>query len=446
MSGQNPYAPPSLTEPESPSHATWRLDGLGLLVKDHVVLPKVDLETGEQADEMKCVHRQYLGAGVMPLRILLLIAVYLTARYGFHLKSTMAIVIVVFASLVSSRVPLLRSKTGGRVIIWEFAGTATLAGRIKRQRLRAGISVVAAALMMVSPILISGLLDDYTSSILVIFGVGIAIIAMVAVWSIVDRNKARTSAGPPGWLRISPIHPDATSFLALLEAEARESAVVSPEPRKRKMLTAYFHRYPLSVLTRGHRNPLLIFMILLMKLFKSAQLQRDIYHFTEMEPVDRGKLVPKLHTELEDWFVEHPDWELVACEQLAFPTGDVTMQTAVITDREFSTWATIAYSWAVNRPTHGQPHFSFCTRLRNGDLVRTHDQPFLHLDEPGIHEHRVDGIPSEVLLGHLANVGSEPVDPASGPQDLMQRILIEKQRSDEALTHLGYQSEPREVG
>jgi hypothetical protein len=77
MNDENPYAPSLAGEPQAPPSRVWRLDGISLLVKNQAVLPMVDLNTGEQGGDMKCVRRSLLKRNPVTMAgTLLLVAAY----------------------------------------------------------------------------------------------------------------------------------------------------------------------------------------------------------------------------------------------------------------------------------------------------------------------------------------------------------------------------------
>ncbi len=60
MSDENPYAPPTVAEPQADPALAWQVDGDSVLVKNGATLPQVDLLTGATGEGLVAVKRSHL--------------------------------------------------------------------------------------------------------------------------------------------------------------------------------------------------------------------------------------------------------------------------------------------------------------------------------------------------------------------------------------------------
>ncbi len=441
MTDPNPYAPPATVEPENSSSLLWQLDGTGLLVKNSAVLPKVDLETGETTGEMKAVRRmlQLHGGSFSILRVVIIIVAL--QFMPNHWKSNPFLLFLGLFGVMFflKQGQALRANPSQRIFIWEFAGPRTQNGRMVRNKWRTAISLLGIGSIFVSFVPTLPLdLEQWLR-----FG-GIAIVLINMIWRLIDRPKPRTQTGPPGWLRISPIHQDAVSFLSHLQQQSHLQSGQAPE-RDKLVHTTYFHRYPLAMLVGRRKNPFIIFNLLLAKLLRSHQLRRDTYHFSEAEPRALNELSQNLQDLTASWIASHPGWHYLAGTHLVFPAGDVVQESAYLASPGLEHHLSISASWNVAFPGYFPTQSSFISWLADGTSTVTHERPFLPLRIPGILEFRARGNSEEVFQSHLRQLAGQPLDPPKSPQEFLSRLDAHRAVTDRRLTELGYQSETREV-
>lgn len=441
MADSNPYAPPAILEPEAQSSLLWQLDGSGLLVKNSAVLPRVDLETGETTGDMKTVRRilQLSGGSFSIMRVVAIVVVLRFIPDRWH-DNPLLLYLGLFAVLfLLKQGQALRGNPSQRIFIWEFAGPRTQHGRLARNKWRTSLSLLGTVSIVAS--FIPSLTLDQQHGFL--FG-GIAIVLINMIWGLIDRPKARTQAGPPGWLKISPIHQDAVSFLSHLQQESHLQSGQAPA-RGKLMHTTYFHRYPLAMLLGTRKNPLAIFNLFLAKLLRSHQLRRDTWHFSEAEPRDLAGLCQHLQNQTASWIARHPGWHFLSGTHVVFPAGDVVHETAHLASPGILHQLTISASWNVALPGYVPTQSSFTTWLTDGTSVVTHERPFLPLRISGIQEFRARGNPDAVFQSHLHHLAGKPLDSSKDPQEFLSRLDAHRAAADRRLTELGYQSETREV-
>ncbi len=443
MSEANPYAPPQ-TEPEAPSTVTWQTDGLGLLAKNGVILPRVDLETGEHEAPLKCGHR-ILVTNTSPISARV-IAVAVVAFLGFrHADPIIFIVIGTCVWFIVNMIMGLRGPHGGRIVVWEFATEERLKRRKRRRRsLIAGLMIFA-ALMILMPIMVSSRNPNYTEIVIGNFIGGVLAIIGIAVWASRASSFAKTLAGPPGWLRISPVHPQALAFLQAMEADMLCVAQLKGEAGKRKVRTAYLHRYPLRMLLGKTIHPLRVLRLALMKLLKSKFLEIDFYHYSEAVKISCDELCPPLHAAVAAWLANHSDWRWLYGESNSSTLGNINVHIAVIASPDFAHTLVFSCAWNPASPRAGIPHLQFNSYQMGGILVRTHDHRFLHLPCSHIKAFRATGNPDEVFQAHLENCSGQAVVPPLDTHDLLARIEAAKDETDELLTEGSFQGEVRLV-
>ncbi|MEO5917843.1 MAG: hypothetical protein ABIS50_26660 [Luteolibacter sp.] len=441
MTDPNPYAPPATLDPEAPSSLLWQLDGTTLLVKNSAVLPRVDLETGETTGEMKAVRRiLQRNSGLFPiLRVVIVVAVIRFLPDSFHDNPLLLYLALFGVFFLLKQGQALRGNPSQRIFIWEFVGPRTQHGRMVRNKWRIAIYLLGMTSLLTSfvPSLTRDLEVGFRSG-------GFAIILINLIWRLIDRPKARTQAGPPGWLKISPIHHDAVSFLSPLQKESYlQSGQASA--RGKLMHTTYFHRYPLAMLVGKRKNPFTLFNLFLAKLLRSHQLRRDTYHFSEAETRALAELSQHLQDQAASWIASHPGWHFLSGTQLVFPAGDVILETAHLASPGLDHQLAISASWNVALPGYIPTQSSFTTWLADGTSIVTHERPFLPLRIPGIQEFRASGNPDAVFQSHLHHLAGKPLDPPKDPQEFLSRLDAHRAATDRRLTELGYQSETREV-
>lgn len=350
-------------------------------------------------------------------------------------------------SLVFSQLTALRGPSNERIVISEFFGEHRLKARGTRRKWRFIAIGIICAVMMANPFLISRFNPDYTGIVVGIFTGGVVLLIGIAIWAVLDQSSAKTLAGPPGWLRIAPVHPQALAFLHDLENEARLQAAALPASRKRLIRTTYYHRYPLRLLIgKNVSKPLLLIRIVLMKLLRSRHLVRETYHHSEALTVPADQLCPQVLTVVDSWLAAHPGWSFVTGEQSTSPAGDLHLHSAILAAPGLDHSACIVHAWATLKPESGTTQCSFGSWLADGTFIRTNDHPFLPHRNPRVRDFRASGTPDQVFQAHLHHCAGQAIAPSRGPQELLARVQQEKEETDQLLTAMGYQSEVREAG
>ena len=448
MSDSNPYAPPAVAELEAPSSLTWQVQGNALLVKNGAVLPQIDLETGEHAREMKCAQRVLETAGSMLfVRFFLLAGICIVLTRFFEMKLAATVGIAAALSLVFGQLAALRGPSNERIVISEFFGEHRLKARGTSRKWRFIAIGIICAVMLANPFLISRFNPDYTEIVVGVFIGGVVLLIGIAVWAVLDQSAAKTLAGPPGWMRIAPVHPQALAFLNDLQNESRLQAAALPASRKRLIRTTYYHRYPLRLLLgKNLTKPLVLIRIVLMKLLRSRHLERETYHYSEVLTVPADQLSPQVLTTIDSWLAAHPDWSFVTGEQSTTPAGDLHQHSAILVAPGLDHSACIVHAWSTLKPEAGTTQCSFGSWLADGTFIRTNDHPYLPHRNPRVRDFRASGTPDQLFQAHLQHCAGQAIAPSRDPQELLARVQQEKEETDQLLTAIGYQSEVREAG
>lgn len=437
MNDDNPYAPPLVADPQAPPARAWYLEGISLIAKNQAALPMVDLNTGEHGGEMKCIRRALLKRNPVTLvGTILLIAAFLILSNENAVDPALLFCGLVGAMFLLKQIEALRASPSQRLHVMEYVGQKSLKGRVARTRWRTTI---------------------YLACILLFFGealpgmtgvafLPIAFVALIAnmIWAILDKPPARSLPGPPGWMKISPIHPEAVRFLSASQnAEEMKIPVNETGVRSRRIRTTYFYKFPLSMLVGRRKNPFSILNITLAKLLRSHLLARDTFHFSEEAPTELTALSAPLQERINYWVMAHPDWNFQAGTRLVSPDGDIIVESAHLTPATLEHDLCITCSWNIAAPARLIFQNSFISWLRDGAHISTHDHSFLTLQDPRSHSFRARGGMEKVYQAHLGNCAGQSLDPPADKAELAARILELKEEADRRLTGLGYQSELR---
>lgn len=434
MNDENPYAPSLVAEPEAPPSRVWRLDGISLLVKNQAVLPMVDLNTGEQGGNLKCVRRALLKKNPLTfMGTLLLITAYFFLSRQYRIDPVLLVCGLFLAMFLLKQVEALRGSPSQRLHVMEYLGEKSLK-RITRGKLRRWINLLYIAVVICS------IMNVFP--ILPVLPLGIAVMAGCTVWAILDRPPARSLPGPPGWMRISPLHPEAIRFLSALQAEADVDPATDGNAR-RKIRTTWFYKFPLAMLLGSRRNPLAVFNLILAKLLRSHLLTRDTYHFSEAAPTALAEISAPLQERIRYWISAHPDWSYQAGTRLISPDGDIVSETAHLAPATLEHDLCITCSWNLAAPGRMIFQNSFLTWLPDDAHISTHDHPFIFLDDSKSRSFRARGGMEQVYQAHLRHCAGEALDPPTDSATRAARILALQEESDQHLTALGYQSELR---
>lgn len=438
MTGENPYAPPAVAEPEAASCRYWQTHGTSLVVRNGTTLPKVDLETGANGETqpLRPIRRvlQNVTARVL-VRIITIVTLYLILTTYFEIGLITFYLYLLVGSIVLRRLSALRGTTSGVISIWTFTEERRARRAVLRRWVQLGSLFLLIAIIFLKPVSVDWMLQGYF--------IWLALMIAFAIWALLDKPKFKLRADRPGWLRITPIHPAALAFLQAVE---REQAPDETSPaRKRLVRTVFYHRYPLRLLIGPHiRNPLVILRAALMKLLRSRLLVRDAWHFSEADDIPLENLSPPLRVAAESWLDTHPGWSFVRATHLPSPAGDLTIQTAMLASPGLEHCARVTRAWLEQTPAKGINSFAFLTWLADGNHSSTSDQPILTLKNPALH-HRANGSPDAVFQTHLQSLNGHPILPAADPAEFKSRLLREAEETDRLLTEKGLQSETREA-
>jgi hypothetical protein len=446
MTQENPYAPPAVAETETVSSRYWRLDGIGVILKNGATLPKVDLDSGVSEGEetlrsIQCIH-QNAGIGLVISLVIPYFLIIVLSSY-FEISSTSLFVSVIAGSLLLTRVMNLRGSQSSRIVIWFF----TEERRAKRATIRRNIRIGTLVLLLAG--LLVRMLAPVGSSpfgFFKLYLVWLGCMVALAIWALFDRPKYKIRAAESGWLQISPIHPKALEFLSRIEAEELQQQDSSGQPPKRLVQTIYLHRYPLRVLIGSyHRNPLMILQIALLKLFRSRLLVREAYHHSEAEAVTMDQLCTPLREACENWLTAHDGWAFVSGERLPSPAGDLIVETAYIAAPGLEHYLRIMRAWLQHTPKKAELHLTFTTWIDDGsEHISTMDQPFITLKNPQFH-HRAKGGPEAVYQAQLGHIAGFNIHRPQDVSALLRLLQTDKEESNRLMVERKLHSEVRET-
>ncbi len=443
----NPYAPPTVAEIEAPSGRYWHVEGVGVMVRTGAILPQVDLETGVSTGELKCVPRSFQQVQGMSTLIGVLAGI---ASFSLIRRFDIGpgfIFILVFSYLFLKKIGVIPGLLGKPGMFWVFIEERRAKRVNLRRRLRIGAmlvifaAIVGVFLLMIRDPTTAG--NNFNLWLRWVLFPGVAVILGVAIWSWIDgRPGYRIRDGVQGWFSISPIHPDALAFLNNREAERKSTENKDSEPKKWRIRTVYYYRYPLRMLL-GKRifNPLAFIQIGLMKLFRSRLLVRETYHYSESEKLPLEALSISIRKQVDAWFAQHGEWTFIAGERLPSPLGDITVDTAILAAPGLEHCVCFHYVWSPLKPHAGTVSVKFLSYSINGTSIWTQDHPHLDLNLPNVEEHRASGSPPRVFQAHLRNCEGHMIRGPGSAEELLRSIEDEKEITDRILTERGYQDE-----
>lgn len=445
-SDPNPYAPPSVAEPEAPSSRYWYTDGTSLIVRSGATLPKVDLDTGATAGPMQPLQRVVNVANPADFLMgALVVGCFITLRSYFNVEGLGILIGLLLLLALVKRLGFLRGNPNSVLRAVTFIEEVRARRTTRRRRSRIGAMILIAVSIFAS-LFLSGNPADFVFTWFqwVLPGGVLGIIALTA-WGIFDRPRTRTRSESPGWMRITRVHPEAMTFLLAEEQAIRQLEASRPPDRKRLVRTVYYHRFPLRLLIGNHvRNPLVVLRVALMKWLRSRLLVRDAYHFSEALEVPLTDLSEPLREAAESWLSTHPGWSFVTADRLNSPAGDLTCETVVLASPGLEHCAKISRVWLVQNPDKGSNQFTFLTWLADDSHFSTLDQPYLPLKNPHLNQ-RASGPPEQVYQAHLSGTAALDVSPSRDSSELLARLHREKEETDRLLTEQGLQSEVRET-
>ncbi|RYD47752.1 MAG: hypothetical protein EOP85_04880 [Verrucomicrobiaceae bacterium] len=441
MDGENPYAPPLTGEIEAPASRSWQVDGIGVLVKNLAALPMVDLNTGEQGGDLKCVRRSLVkGSPLTMITTGVITSGYFFLNKRFDISLPVLVIVLFLVNMLAQRITAVRGAASRKLDVMEYLGKKS-SNRLLRGRIRLWVYLVL-VLFFVSGAL--RLVPYFPAAFLVFVLLGLA------VWTFLDRAPAKSHSGPPGWMKISPVHQDTLRFLTALQQKEEEEAAerslgsATGEPSlHRKRRSIWFHKHPLAMLIGNRRNPLAILDTVLAKLLRSPLLTREAWHFSDAVPTPAGDLCMEMREEIGAWTTAHPDWVLRTSDRIIFPDGTIIVETVHLAPPTFDCDLSFTCSWNVVNPALRSLHRTFVSWAAGGTRIITADHRRVALEDPSLEVHQVNGSLAELHQAHLRNCTGKPLDPPRDEADRAARMSSLLEEIDLRLTELGYQSELR---
>lgn len=439
----NPYAPPATLETEATPSVNWRCFGERVMARDGTVLPKVDLETGVSEGEMLAVARNYRPS--TPVFLIAVIALILLAAWGVEFATIHLVIIFGIISLAGI-ILKLRGKKNGSITIWEYRETSRQIRYLSQKRWRQSISYTSVLLFILGIAFgdkITPLLPNFP--VFSIFTL-ITIFLGNVVWERIMRPKTRTESTPTlGWLRIRNVHPEAMRKLREIELTEIAKNAECPTKRTRKVFTRYFHRFPLAALLGNRqRNLFHSAVITLMKLFRSANLERATFHFDESFVISETEISPALRSSLDAWRLAHADWQLLKIERLPSPAGDLTMDTAIVASPRLEHILHLSHTLS---PQNSPPYADceFVTYLQSGRKIYTSSLPIIEIGRTDVDSAQAKGNHLQIFQAHLARCVEHPMAPANDLHSLLARLHDEKAEAHALLEAAGYQGPTQEI-
>lgn len=447
MSEINPYAPPKVAEPESASLRYWQCYGARVMARNGAMLPKVDLETGVSGGEMTAVARTYQVASVSRfMTVGPLIAMYLIARNVYHIAGPGLLWGVIGGSALLNWLLRIRGTAGGMITVWEFREADRERRRKLRQRWRNGFLFLSLAVMILTvfPAQNANKLNFHG---FMFFVSGFGLLVVYTARGFIDRPKTSSESGPAGWLRIRNVHPEAMVKLRLLESEELKENATFELPRRRKVHTTFYHRYPLSsLLGETRKNPFTVFLIATMKVLRSKRLERESFDFTEAKEIPEDQAHPNLREKFGSWLLAHPDWSVLLIERLPSPAGDLTVDTSILVSPDLAHSLSFHHSWLEQKSTPGTTEYAFLTWVANQRLICTTHMHLLPINRSNVDTVRVRGPEEVVFSAHLRRCTALEIDPAANRAVLRERFQQEKAELADLLESRGLRGPSRVAG
>ena len=331
----NPYAPPVAAEPLATPEAgkLWMVHGDHLLVRDGARLPPMPLIGADDGGGLTTSHQVFAAAtgsstlvGIVPLVVAIAVMMSVTILSG-----RLGLLEGALAYLVMSRL-LRRFTKVSRLVanIQCFMPITTLKARARRDRLRSRLITAALICFL---LLVFGerferafIPGSHRSHLWALWfnlpmlaGV-IGFFGAALVWGATEPwLKCVQQTG--GWFYLAGVPGSSLAKLASMSS-------VPPPSRVRKVYTLYQYRLPLGILMGPRRNPLVILIVAIMKLFRSPALVRQNFHWSERQrevnpDPDFAAQIAKLRDESE-----LSSWQDLGCSRLESPNGDLNLLTA----------------------------------------------------------------------------------------------------------------------
>jgi len=439
MSDTNPYASPKeLAATPAAESLHWRTDGSGLLVKHRTVLPPVDLETGVTEGELVTAMRQHVPRQMGNLLLALIVGLVFYEGISPSGLSVTAYVLIVFVIVFFLRF-FSRSRT---VIIWDQRNGVRHRMRKMRHGFRIGLALLAPALFLTAAYFSS---ENSFFPLFGIFGVSLVLILLSLVMGFFGRSPLKVGEGPQGWLRISNVHPDALGFLMRLEQEQQAHMESAGKPQTWRVYTAYFYRYPLSLLIDWKTGVWTAMVLMVMKLFRARQLEQTMLAVDGA--VESG--MESLHHELRDtvarWAEAHPGWSVSGAAVLDAPFSVIRQEFVSLIDPTLAHALTFTATWAKAKPGVVRCFTILNTWLDNGVMFATANCAVVRTGRAGVDYQHTKGDAEAVRTVHFARCAGHTPVPAGSPEEMKRRLVEERELSSRELEELGWNSPVREI-
>lgn len=435
----NPYAPPVVAEPLATPGAgeLWMVHGEHLLVRDGARLPPVSLLGEDNGSGLTSSQQVFAAASgrstlvsLMPL--LVMIGVMMAIRIAFDRHGLLEAALAFF---VTSRLLRRFPKVSGLAAsIQCFMPVSVLKARARRDRWRSRLimaSLTCFLLLVFGQRFGSAFFRESGDpkylwalwfNLPMLAGV-IGFFGVALVWGTTDSwLKCVSQTG--GWFYLAGVPGSSLLKLSGMSAE--------PLPlRTRKVYTLYQYRLPLRILAGPRRNPLVILIIAILKLFRSPALVRQNFHWSErhreVKPDrDFAESIAKLLSE-----PEFASWQDLGCSRLDSPKGDLNLLMArfVSPDRRHFCHFTLGRI-SKARGYVEVSHTDFRTWTTDGCCLVTSSQCSFPNVPDYVEFRRVKGDAARVWSRHLQRC--ERVTPRVIESEDEVRRLLEKESEDHA--------------
>lgn len=439
----NPYATPRSDVTQLDVEGGWQVRGGVLFFQDGAKLPKVDLYSGRDdlpltAASMEfAVSRGSIGGLVMLVLRIAPMAFLVVAVMNDHWELVPWAVGLLFVGM------LLRFLPKGAVLKARLRWHVSTESEKRRRRWNTVMSLLlyGALLGMILGLVFAPPQWRYLG-ILAVLGLSVYV-------RLQGRKYPRLWCAKvvDGWFEVNGIP---AAGLAALEGRRFEDGPVADEAvdKKRKVYTARLHRMSvLTLLGKNWWNPASVVMILLMKVFRSKRLERDMLHWSEARELKGSEWDADLRNKWDELqgMGDFAGWRLLKAQQLDSIQGDQTTQwfTVVSPDnRHALTEAVVRFVNAMNSAE------VFETTLRSwlpsGVIVLSSNLRLERLRSPDFRVQRFRGGPEVIAARHAASLGGEEAVPADFPDGWRVRMEEEQRKRHTLMEETGVYGPVRE--
>ena len=229
MSTSNPYAPPESRGEAPPRQEDWYTEGTLIYVSDGAVLPAIDLETGEDSDDLIEVKRRFAIAGAT-IGIWGVIPGLFNALprewkrqfrlTGDDLPILIGALLILFA--IHAFIALGRPHLLGKCVRFRMHRNETAERKAKRIKIVVAVWYCLSLVVMLTPaimILSRGRITDPMKLVFSLMGVGVISMLACVVWQLLRMPKIRFKGFSGKWLRVTGACDEALVHLRKIESE-----------------------------------------------------------------------------------------------------------------------------------------------------------------------------------------------------------------------------------